>query len=69
MKVGLDIFKKKIKNTDELIKRVKMRHQIELDELHYKHQIDINELRYKHGISLKKLRQIHEIEILEKYRV
>jgi hypothetical protein len=65
MKFRIDIFRKKITNVDELIKRVRARHQIELDELHYKHTIEINVLTYKHGIALKKLRQLHEIQILE----
>ena len=64
-----DIFRRKIRDVDDLLKRVKERHQIELDELHYKHQIEMNELRYQHKIQLNKLRQAQEIELIEEKNI
>lgn len=63
-------FKKNKKDTEiynysDLMKKIKTRHQIELDELHYKHKLELEELSYKHEVQLQKLRQFHEIEKME----
>lgn len=54
-----------IRDKKELIKRIKVKHQIELDELNYKHRIELSELKFKHDTQLKKLRNIQELELLE----
>lgn len=56
---------KEINDKKEYIKRVKIRQQIELDELQYKHKITLAELKFKHQIELKRLTNMHEIEVLE----
>ena len=56
---------KKISNTKELIKQIKIKHQIELDELHFKHQIELNEMKFKHMKALKTLRVKQKIQIIE----
>lgn len=66
-----------IRDREDLIKRVKIKHQIDLDELHYKHQleldeirykhlIDISEIKFKHEVQLKKMKKMQEIELLTK---